>query len=372
MTENTATATRRRARFHELRVSEVRPLTSESIEVAFEIPKELEDDYTYAPGQFVAVKKTINGQEVRRSYSICQAPVPGEIRVAIKHDLGGVFSTWANAELKAGDVLEVMNPEGSFTVDLSQAEGKHFVGIVAGSGITPMMALTRSILAGTKTARVSLIYSNRTLLDVMFFEELADLKDKYTSRLVVDHVLSREGREAEVFSGRITQEKLDTLLDSIVVPAQVDEWYLCGPFDLVEMCRETLARHGVDSKHIHFELFTAGDPAAAAAPVQARPVLIDPSDETYEIEITLDGRTSSVKTPVRSNETILNAALRTRPDVPFACTGGVCGTCRAKVTSGSVHMTENYALEPDELEAGYVLTCQAHPTTENVSVNYDA
>lgn len=371
MTETTATPTRRRAKFHPLRVSDVRPLTSESIEVAFEVPSDLASGYTYKPGQYVALRANIDGQELRRSYSICQAPTPGEIRIAIKHDLGGLFSTWANTELKAGDVLEVMNPEGSFTVDLEHAEGKHFVGIVAGSGITPVMALTRSILSQTETARVTIIYSNRTLLDVMFFEELADLKDKYTSRFVVDHVFSREGRDAEIFSGRVTQEKLDQLLASIIVPAQVDEWFLCGPLSLVDMCRETLATHGVDAKNIHFELFTTAERGAAERSAEARQILVDPSDETYELEITLDGRTTTVESPVRANESILNAALRVRADVPFACAGGVCGTCRAKLISGSVHMTENYALEPDELEAGYVLTCQSHPTTETVSVNYD-
>ncbi len=367
--------TRRRARFHPLAVRDVRRLTADSIEVAFAVPDELADDYDYAPGQYVALRSRLaspDGAELRRSYSICQPPTRGELRVAIKRDVGGVFSTWANDHLEPGMTLDVMSPQGTFTTDLDAAEGKHFAAIAAGSGITPLMALLRTILGSTERARFSLVYTNRTSLDVMFLDELADLKDRYRDRLALHHVLSREERTSELLSGRIDARRLDGILESLVPPADVDEWFLCGPFDLVELCRSRLADAGVARDDIHFELFTTGRPEFGSAGAVGRPVEPVLGGHASTVRFTLDGRTSTVVMPERQAESILNAALRVRTDVPFACAGGVCGTCRAKLVDGSVRMTENYALEPDELEAGYVLTCQSHPTTDAVLVDYDA
>ena len=360
---------RRRARFHELTVADVRPLTADAIEVTFEVPDELHDDYSYLPGQYVALRAHIGATELRRSYSICRPPTPGRISVAIKKDIGGRFSTWAHESLKPGDRIDVMSPEGRFTTALPSLDDAHLVGIAAGSGITPMMAVAHTVLDGSDTSRFTLIYTNRSTLDVMFLEELADLKDRYPSRLAVHHVLSREQRAAPLLSGRIDAQKLSTMLDVLVPPEHVTEWFLCGPFELVELCRETLEERGVPADRIRFELFTTDrEPFDGDA---GRPVVVRADEETYRIDFTLDGLSSTVETPVRANESILNAALRVRADVPFACAGGVCGTCRARLLVGEVQMTENYALEPDELERGYVLTCQSHPKTPAVKVDYD-
>lgn len=362
--------TRHRARFHTLEVANVRPLTADSVEVTFAVPPELANDYDYASGQHVALRAHLDGRELRRSYSICRPPSPGALSIAIKRDLGGVFSTWANSELKTGDRLDVMSPQGTFTTDLDDVAGKHFVAIAAGSGITPLVALASSILSRADDSRFTLVYTNRTAVDVMFLEELADLKDRYPARLALDHVLSREQRAAPLLTGRIDEDRLRRMLATIIHPAAVDEWFLCGPFELVQLCRDTLADVGVPADNIRFELFTTDEPGRVTGDV-GRPVIVDPGDTVYTLEFNLDGQESRVTSPVNAHESLLNAALRVRPDVPFACTGGVCGTCRAKLVTGDVTMTYNYALEPDELARGYVLTCQSHPTTEKVVVDYD-
>ena len=359
-----------RARFHTLAVADVRPLTAASVEVTFAVPEDLHGEYDYLPGQHVALRATVEGKELRRSYSICRPPLPGRISVAIKRDLGGAFSTWATSELRAGDRIDVMSPQGTFTIDLGALDGVHVAGIAAGSGITPLMALASSVLAASDTSSFTLVYTNRTAIDVMFLEELADLKDRYPSRLALHHVLSREQRSAPLLSGRIDEERLRTILDALLPPDTVDQWFLCGPFELVQLCRDVLETYDVPRSSVHFELFTTGEPGEVRGDV-GHPVVVHDGEKTAEIEFTLDGQTTTVTTPVDANESVLNAALRVRPDVPFACTGGVCGTCRARLLSGDVRMTENYALEPEELEAGYVLTCQSHPLTEKVAVDYD-
>jgi ring-1,2-phenylacetyl-CoA epoxidase subunit PaaE len=400
MTTETQTASRRRASFHTLTVSEVRRLTDDAIEVTFEVPAELAGQYDYLPGQYVALRTSLpdeNGEphEVRRSYSICAEPRSfadgsSEIRVAIKKDLGGTFSTWANAELKAGDVLDVMSPQGAFISRHGKdgsavqhnvmnsmnhpeelaGEPGNFVAIAAGSGITPVIAIARTLLAANPETTFDLIYANKAAMDVMFLEELADLKDKYPSRLALHHVLSREQRIAPLMTGRIDSEKLQALLSSAIHAEDVDEWFLCGPFELVQLCRDTLAARGVKPEHVRFELFTTGRPDRPEGNA-GRPVVEDESKETYKITFKLDGLTGEVASPTHARESILNAALRVRPDVPFACAGGVCGTCRAKLVTGTVSMDENYALEQDELDKGYVLTCQSHPTSEEVTVDFD-
>ncbi|GAA1404385.1 phenylacetic acid degradation protein [Glutamicibacter uratoxydans] len=386
MTEQT-TPTRRRASFHRLTVSNVRRLTKDSIEVTFAVPAELSEEYDYVAGQYVALRKELPNAEgelveLRRSYSICAAPTGDEIKVAIKRDLGGLFSTWANESLEAGEQIDVMSPAGAFiskhrlteindpsAIDTTNQD--HFVAVAAGSGITPVMAIARTILEANENTRFDLIYANKAAMDVMFLEELADLKDRYPSRLALHHVLSREQRISPLLSGRIDSEKLTTLLNTVVQAPSVDEWFLCGPFELVQLVRDQLSGMEIPAEKVRFELFTTGEPNKPQGHI-GRPVEVSEDEESYEISFTLDGLQGEVKSPVRANETVLNAALRVRPDVPFACAGGVCGTCRAKVTCGSVTMAENYALEPDEVEAGYVLTCQSHPTTEKLSVDFDA
>jgi len=365
--------TRHRARFHSLTVSDVRPLTDDAIEVSFAVPAALAHAYDYKPGQYVALRVHLDGAEVRRSYSLCRPPAPvtsggTSLSVAVKRDEGGLFSTWAQTELKPGFEIDVMSPQGTFTSDLAELDGAHVVGIAAGSGITPLMSLAHHLLAASTTTRFTLLYTNKSTSDVMFLEDLAELKDRYPTRLVLHHVLSREQRTAPLLSGRIDEQKLRTILDTLILPSTVDEWFLCGPFALVDLCREVLADIGVPRDHVRFELFTTGDAPAERGP---RRVEVRQGEKTVRIEISLDGVSSTVESPVDAHESVLNAALRVRPDAPFACSGGVCGTCRARVVEGSVTMTENYALEPDELERGYVLTCQSHPTSDRLVVDYD-
>ncbi|WP_295016740.1 1,2-phenylacetyl-CoA epoxidase subunit PaaE [uncultured Micrococcus sp.] len=386
MTETTAAPAKRRATFNTLEVSELRRLTDDSVEVTFAVPEELADDYDYLPGQYVALRKEIDGAELRRSYSICAVPQRGEIRVAVKKDLGGIFSTWANERLEVGEEIDVMNPQGAFTSRTGVTSMNHpdavaaealkdgradLVALAAGSGITPIMAIAQAVLAASETARFSLIYANRSAMDVMFAEEIGDLKDKYPARFTVHHVLSREQRVSPLLSGRIDTEKLETLLDRVIDVENTDEWFLCGPFELVQMARDTLSKRGVADDDVRFELFTTGRPERPQGDA-GRPIEADPSGDNVTIEFTLDGTTGRVESPKSAHETILNAALRVRSDVPFACAGGVCGTCRAKVTEGEFQMDENYALEKDEVENGYVLTCQTRPTGDAITVDFDA
>jgi ring-1,2-phenylacetyl-CoA epoxidase subunit PaaE len=382
----TGTGIRQRASFNSLAVAEVRRLTADAIEVSFAVPETLAGEYDYLPGQYVALRTIIDGQEVRRSYSLCAEPRPGEIRIAIKRDLGGLFSTWANEHLRPGDVLLVMSPQGAFIsrhpmtglnhpddlqAEIARTPTANFAAFAAGSGITPVIAIATTALAASPSTRFDLVYANKAAMDVMFLEELADLKDRYPARFAVHHVLSREQRISPLMTGRIDAEKLAAIFDSVVRTDDVDEWFLCGPFDLVQLCRDTLAARGVPAEKVRYELFSTGDPQKPEGSV-GRPVLVDESAKTVEITFRLDGLQGMVASPVHARESILNAALRVRPDVPFACAGGVCGTCRAKLVSGTVEMTENYALEPDEIEKGFVLTCQSHPTSDAVTVDYDA
>jgi ring-1,2-phenylacetyl-CoA epoxidase subunit PaaE len=371
-----APSTKRRSAFNSLTVREVRRLTEDAVEVVLDVPADLQDKYDYLPGQYVALRTTLDvdgePREVRRSYSICADPRPGELRVAVKRDLGGVFSSWANESLTAGDTLDVMSPLGQFTPRTTPGQQSvSLVAVAAGSGITPVISIARSMLASGPNVRFDLVYANRAAMDVMFLEELADLKDRYPSRFALHHVLSREQRISPLLSGRIDAEKLEKLLGTVMAAERVDEWFLCGPFDLVQLCRDSLAERGVPAEKIRFELFTTGEPTRPEGS-SGRPVAPVDRGENYTISFNLDGLQGSVQSPTHARESILNAALRVRPDVPFACAGGVCGTCRAKVVEGTVEMVENYALEPDELAKGYVLTCQAHPTSKAVTVDYDS
>lgn len=362
--------TRRRARFHTLEVAAVRTLTAAAVEVTLTVPDELRDEFGYRPGQYVAVRATLAGEQVRRSYSICQAPTPGRLKVAIKRDLGGVFSSWAVEHLAPGMRLDVMSPEGSFVSRVERVAHGHYVAVAAGSGITPVLALIESTLRELPDAQFSLLYSNRTAMDTMFVDELADLKDRYPARLAIHHVLTRERRSGDLLSGRLDAARFHDILTTLIRPGTVTEWFLCGPFELVQLCRTTLAELGVDAARIRYELFTTG-PAADPTRQHGRAVPTDAAGAMRTIQFRLDGTTGTVQSPENSGESVLNAALRVRGDVPFACAGGVCGTCRAVLKEGTVQMVENYALEPDELSRGYVLTCQAVPTSERVLLDYD-
>jgi len=309
--------------------------------------------------------------EVRRSYSICSAPAElataGRLRIGIKQVSGGTFSTFATTRLREGDRVEVLPPLGHFTTAFDAGRARHYAAIVAGSGITPVLSLVTTALATEPESRFTLLYGNRYARSVMFAEELADLKDRYPTRLHVVHVLSREPQDAELLSGRLDAARLARLLDVLVPAATVDEWFLCGPYGMVLDAKAVLSDTGVPASAVHTELFHVED-----APVQRRSAAERGDTDTgrAEVSIMLDGRASSFT--MARDERVLDAALRVRGELPYACKGGVCSTCRAKVIEGRVEMARNFALEPDELAAGYVLTCQASPVTERVVVDYDA
>ncbi len=355
---------RRHSVTHRLRVAAVDRLTDDAVAVTFAVPAELAEAYDFAAGQHVNVALP-GGDGVRRSYSICSPAGSGVLRIAVKRIPGGVFSSHALTTLAPGDEVDVMTPAGRFTPSFGPEQGRHYALVAAGSGITPVLSIVATALATEPDSRVTLLYGNRTSSSVMFTDELADLKDRHPGRLQLVHVLSREPGSTELLSGRLDGERLGRLLDTLLPPETVDDWYLCGPYELITTAREVLAARGVDRAHVHAELYHVGDPPPAIVE-QARQQAV-----TCAVTASLDGRRTEV-TLDDPDETVLEAVLRVRNDAPFACKGGVCGTCRAKVLDGAVTMERRYALEDDEIAAGYVLTCQSHPTTPTLDVDYDA
>ncbi|MEV6997168.1 1,2-phenylacetyl-CoA epoxidase subunit PaaE [Streptomyces sp. NPDC093982] len=354
---------RRRPAFHALRVAAVTPLCADAVAVGFDIPAELAEEFAFAPGQSLTLRREIEGRDERRSYSIC-SPVGSIPRIGVRVVPGGLFSSWLVSEVRPGDTVEVMAPTGAFTPDLT-AHGHHVL-IAAGSGITPMMSIAESVLAADDRSTVTLLYGNRRSGTVMFADELADLKDLYPARFQLAHVLSREPREAEVLSGRIDAERLSTLIDALVDVESADHWWLCGPHGMVRDAQGVLAGLGVPTERVHQELFYADDEPVREAVHEES----GPQGPVSQVTITLDGRSTTAALP--RERSILDGAQRTRPDLPFACKGGVCGTCRALVTDGKADMRRNFALETAEVDAGYVLTCQSYPVSETLTVDYDS
>jgi ring-1,2-phenylacetyl-CoA epoxidase subunit PaaE len=348
--------------FHTLTVADVESLCDDAVAVTFDVPEHLTDEFDFRPGQSLMLSRTVDGVEHRRSYSIC-APVGARPRVGVREVSDGLFSSWLVHDVKAGDRIDVQGPSGSFHADPA-AGGRHVL-IAAGSGITPMLSIAASVLANPD-AEVVLLYGNRRTRSVMFAEEIADLKDQYGSRFDVIHVLSREPREVELFSGRLDADRLREILDSVVATPEIDHFWLCGPFGMVTDAQQVLGDLGVAKDNVHAELFYVGD----VPPPQEKhrePGVTGPSSE---VTITLDGR--SVTGTLPQDESILDSGEQLRSDLPFACKGGVCGTCRAKVTFGEVDMRRNYALEDNEVAAGFVLTCQTFPLSDTVTVDFDA
>ncbi|WP_328429419.1 1,2-phenylacetyl-CoA epoxidase subunit PaaE [Streptomyces sp. NBC_00443] len=355
--------TRRRPAFHALRVAAVTPLCADAVAVGFDIPAELAEEFAFAPGQSLTLRRAIEGRDERRSYSIC-SPLGSIPRIGVRVVPGGLFSSWLVNDVRPGDTVEVMAPTGAFTPDLTK-HGHHVL-IAAGSGITPMMSIAESVLAADDRSTVTLLYGNRRTGTVMFADELADLKDLYPARFQLAHVLSREPREAEVLSGRIDAERLSTLIDALVDVETADHWWLCGPHGMVRDAQGVLAGLGVPTERVHQELFYADDEPVREAVHEES----GPQGPVSQVTITLDGRSTSASLP--RERSILDGAQRTRPDLPFACKGGVCGTCRALVTDGKADMRRNFALETAEVDAGYVLTCQSYPVSETLTVDYDS
>jgi ring-1,2-phenylacetyl-CoA epoxidase subunit PaaE len=344
--------------FHRLTVRRVERLTGDSAAITLAVPGDLADEFAFAAGQSLTVRR---GEE-RRSYSIC-APVGAAPRIGVREVEGGAVSGWLVRGLKAGDTLDVQAPSGSFTPDLT-VPGHHVL-IAAGSGITPMMSIAASVLAADDKSTVTLLYGNRRSDTVMFADEVADLKDAYPARMQIVHVLSREPQEVELYSGRLDAGRLTALLPATVDVPAVDHWWLCGPFAMVNDAIGVLRGLGVDPGRVHRELFWVGDEPPAEAVHTDAPVGAGAS-----LTVILDGRSTTLTVP--AGTPVLDGAQRARPDLPFACKGGVCGTCRAKIVSGEAAMRRNYALEERETAAGYILTCQAVPTSDEITVDYDA
>jgi ring-1,2-phenylacetyl-CoA epoxidase subunit PaaE len=370
MTTDTAvqSAGRRHGEFHRLRVRAVERLTEDAVAISFEVPEDLRDAYAFTAGQHLTLRTVVDGEEVRRTYSICAPAGSGRLRVAVKRLDGGAFSGYANGRLAVGDEVDVMTPTGRFTVRPDPRLARHHVAVAAGSGITPVLSIVATVLEQEPRSTVTLVYGNRTTRSVMFLDELADLKDLYPTRLRLLHVLSREPQEAELLTGRIDAAKLRDLTGSLLPVAGVDEWYLCGPFAMVEEARATLLDAGVDRSHVHMELFHVEGEAPRVAS-QDGAAARDEGSST--VTVTLDGRATTLDVP-RDGTRILDAALTVRADAPYSCKGGVCGTCRARLVSGEVEMERNYALEPDEIEGGFVLACQSRPVTDEVVLDFDA
>lgn len=351
----------RHSSFHALKVSAIDQLTEDSVALTFEVPEDLRDAYAFEAGQHLSIRA---GDEIRRSYSICTAPSSGILRIGVKRLPGGAFSGEVIGRLKVGDELDVMTPAGHFSTPLDPTARKRYAAVAAGSGITPVLSILAAALETERESDAVLVYANRTHRTVMFLDEVHELKDRFPDRLQILHVLSREEQDVELLSGRLDADRMKRLLGSLVPPDRVDEWFLCGPQQMVHELRGVLLEAGVDPTHIHLELFHA-DPVARA------PIVADEVEGAAEVTVTLDGRSSTF--PLRPDDVpVLDAALRVRSDAPFACKGGVCGTCRARLVEGTVVMDTNWALEADEIERGYVLTCQSHPTSPKVVLDYDA
>jgi ring-1,2-phenylacetyl-CoA epoxidase subunit PaaE len=347
--------------FHPLRVARVDRLCDDAAAVTFDVPAELADDYRFRPGQSLTLRRRIDGREERRQYSIC-APVGAAPRVGVRVVPDGLFSTWLVDEIRAGDAIEVQTPSGTFTPEPGTA-GRHVL-VAAGSGITPVLSIASSLLDHPDT-EVTLLYGNRRAGTVMFTDEIGDLKDRHPSRFEVVHVLSREPRDVELFTGRLDADRLRRILTTLVPVGEVDGFWLCGPFAMTESAREVLHELGVPPERVHRELFFVDEPPPAVE--HAEPGVVGPASR---VAVTLDGRTTEVVVP--RGRTILDAAQEHRADLPYACKGGVCGTCRARVVSGEVNLRRNYALEDDELADGYVLTCQSLPVSDELALDYDA
>jgi ring-1,2-phenylacetyl-CoA epoxidase subunit PaaE len=352
-------------RFHRLAVNDVRRESPDAVSLSFAIPEALADDYSFAPGQYLTLRATMDGEEVRRSYSICSGPGDGELRIAIKKVDGGAFSNWAADELKPGDELDVMTPTGRFGVAPAPDQARVYVGFAAGSGITPILSIVKGVLAREPDSRFFLFYGNRSTGGMLFREALEDLKDRFIQRLSLFHVISGEQQDIPILQGRLDSEKVRVLLRSLVPASSVDHVFICGPTGMSEEIEAACRELGIAAERIHMERFVSGlggkprpkAVVAASAPPKAIASLI------------IDGKRREV--PVAEGEAILDAALRAGLDLPFACTGGMCSTCRAKLVEGDAQMEVNYSLEPWELKAGFILTCQARPTSDKVVVDYD-
>jgi ring-1,2-phenylacetyl-CoA epoxidase subunit PaaE len=352
-------------RFHRLAINDLRRESPDAVSLTFAIPPALADDYSFAPGQYLTLRTTIDGEEVRRSYSICSGPDDGELRIAVKKVEGGAFSNWAADELKAGDELDVMTPTGRFGVAHIPDRARIYVGFAAGSGITPLLSIVKGVLAREPDSRFFLFYGNRSTGGMLFREALEELKDRFMQRLSVFHVISGEEQDIPILYGRLDSDKVRVLLRSLVPAASVDHVFICGPTGMSDEIEATCRDIGIDPDRIHVERFVSG----LGGKPRPKPVVPVTATPKAMASLIIDGKRREV--PVAEDESILDAALRAGMDLPFACKGGMCSTCRAKLVEGEAPMEVNYSLEPWELRSGFILTCQARPISKNVVVDYD-
>ena len=353
--------------FHALRVAEIVPETDDALSIRFDVPPELADAFRFKAGQHLTLKADIGTEEVRRNYSLCTAPDEGVMKVTVKRIAGGVFSNWVAETLRAGDMIDVMTPHGSFTVPFEAGAARRYVGIAGGSGITPIMSLIRTALSEEPASRFTLFYGNRDSQSVIFLEGLADLKDRYMGRLELFHFLAEEEGEIDLFNGMLDAARCGEAVDRLVVdPGSIDAWFICGPGPMMDAAEAVLVERKIAHERIHIERFIAGRPSAGQA---AQMAALQEDAAGQSIAVTLDGRTRRIAFDGRS---ILDSAHAEGMRAPFACKAGVCATCRAKVTSGKVEMAVQYGLTDEEIADGYVLTCQSVPAEDGVAVDYDA
>jgi ring-1,2-phenylacetyl-CoA epoxidase subunit PaaE len=356
--------------FHPLRVRRIEPDTTEAVIVTFEVPTGLRDVFGFTQGQYLTLRREVDGQDLRRSYSICAGVDDGELRVGVRKVNGGVFSNWINASLRPGDTIQVMAPQGRFFVPLDPASRRHHVGIAGGSGITPILSIMKTVLSREPHARFTLIYGNRLLKSTMFKEEIEDLKNRYLTRLVLHHVFSDEHTDAPINQGLMNRDKIGEFLRALVPAAGIDHVYVCGPYQMNDEAEAALLAAGVPEERIHIERFGIA-PQAAGAPVGAVIHEAQPGDaELARVTIIRDGLRREIEFR-KDQPSILDCASAAGLEVPFSCTSGVCGTCRAKLLEGKVRMERNFALDKKEVESGFVLTCQAHPLTPSVVLSFD-
>lgn len=354
-------------KFYNVEVSKIIRETGDSVAVEFKLPEEISDEFKFIPGQYLTLKAILNGEEVRRNYSICSAPYEGVLRVGIKELPGGKFSTFANRELKEGDQIEIMPPMGKFTHQTDSKNRHHYLGIACGSGITPVLSIVKSILRDEPNSRFTLFFGNQTSSTIMFKEEVEGLKNLFLNRFSVYHILSREKGDIPLFEGRIDREKMEKFSRLFFAPEQVDGVFICGPGNMILDLSEHLKELGVPAAKIYFELFTT----EGMKPVERKSTTpSEISGELVTVDLRIDGDIYQYKMP-KAGTSLLDGASNTGADVPFACKGGVCSTCRAKLIRGKVDMEVNYALDPDEMEQGFILTCQSYPLTDEVAVDFD-
>jgi phenylacetate-CoA oxygenase/reductase, PaaK subunit len=354
--------------FHSLTIKKIQRETDDCVSISFDVPPDLQETFQFVQGQSLTLKKVLNDNEIRRTYSICTAPFEKELKVAVKKVAGGLFSTYANDELKEGESLEVMPPVGKFYTTLNPFQKKKYVAFAAGSGITPVLSIIKATLNTEPASEFTLVFGNRSKNTIIFKEEIEALKDRFLKRFRVYHILSREQTDSPLNNGRIDPDKLNFLADKVIDLNTIDEFFLCGPDEMIFCIQNFLKNNRIDSNKIHFELFTI--PGEKKSTVDKKPIDESNTGPVSKVSVKIDGILFHFDLPY-NEDSILDAALKKGADLPYACKGGVCTTCKAKLTRGEVSMDVNWSLEPEELEQGYILTCQSHPKSEFVTIDFD-